>query len=109
MDRPPHRWPSQAHPAPLLPPWRLPPARYQPEPHLTPRAAQAPLLRSRWRRTRAHLRLGYLRLTQRLLDRLGGLPHQRPQGPEVAALQLLVAGLLLIVLFQSMLLVLATR
>jgi hypothetical protein len=103
MDRPPHRWPSQRPPSL---PWRLPPARYQPEPHLTPRE---PLLRSRWTRRRAQLRLGYLRWGQRLLDRLGGLPRERPQGPEVAALQLLLAGLLAVVLFQAILLVLATR
>jgi hypothetical protein len=71
--------------------------------HRTPRP------RPWWRRQRARLRLGYLRWWQRLLDRLGGLPRERPQGPEVAALQLLVAGLLAVVLFQAVLLVLATR
>jgi hypothetical protein len=108
MDRPPHRWPSQRPPSL---PWRLPPARYQPAPrmpypfpnHRTPRP------RPWWRRQRARLRLGYLRWWQRLLGRLGGLPQERPQGPEVAALQLLVGGLLAVVLFQAVLLVLATR
>lgn len=108
MDRPPRRWPSQRPPSL---PWRLPPARYRPEPHprydfQTPRR---PPVRPWWRRLRTRLRLGYLRWGQRLLDRLGGLPRERPQGPEVAALQLLVGGLLAVVLFQAVLLVLATR
>lgn len=98
-------------PRPYPPPSLLPPARYQIEPHLryeflTPRN---PPSRSTWRRQRAQLRLAYLRTWQRLLDRLGGLPRERPQGPEVAALQLLIVGLLAIVLFQALLLVLVAR
>jgi hypothetical protein len=75
--------------------------KYQIDPHLRHDFSNPPGPRHRWRRTRLWFRRQEHRLGQWLFR------HLPPSNqPEVAALQLLVAGLTLIVLFQAGLLVL---
>jgi hypothetical protein len=65
--------------------------------------------RTRWYRLRRRVRWWQARWGYRLADRLLGLPRQRPDQWETAALQLLVGGLTAIVLLETGLLILAAR